>query len=105
MKFNHTAHKNLWDWLSKNPDKEKDDWSGWEFNGGSFSKVSAGCFACQYQDEMIELGPCEETCPLIWPTSPCEEFYDWDSERNHAERKRLAGIIRDLPVREGVETI
>lgn len=22
-KFNHTAHKELWDWLAKNPDKAK----------------------------------------------------------------------------------
>ena len=32
--FNHTAHKELWNWLSINTDQVKANWPGWSYNGG-----------------------------------------------------------------------
>lgn len=29
-KFNHTAHKELWDWLAKNPDSEEEELNVYE---------------------------------------------------------------------------
>lgn len=64
-KFNHTAHKELWDWLARNPDKEKDDWPGWIGNGGEYYYVVAECFACEYDLKLsdTEYDECRY-CPL-----------------------------------------
>lgn len=105
MEFNHTAHKELWDWLSKNPSKGKGSWPGWNCNGGSHNPICASCFACEYQEVNNISEECLYACPLIWPHDPCDEFYDWDEAEGKDERIALAEQIRDLPVREGVETI
>ena len=107
--FNHTAHKSLWDWLSMNPDKNKEDWPGWITNGGTIYRVLADCFACEYDED----GECKEVCPLEWPKMKKETFYDclgdlfgkYRTEDNPKRRSILAGKIRDLKVRKGVETI
>lgn len=108
-KFNHTAHKELWDWLAKNPDKEKDDWKGWDIHGGKYVLDGNCCFACLYDD--YTEGRCND-CPLVWAHLSCcsqenslykkWERFDEDEEETRAE---LARQIRDLPVREGVECI
>lgn len=106
-KFNHTAHKELWDWLVRNPDKQKSDWEGWNFNGGKYEGIAWGCFACKYDN----CNGCKY-CPLVWPNdmicSKASEFerslfQDWDNETDLKKRSELARQIRDLPVREGVE--
>ena len=53
-------HYELWDWLSKNPDKEKEDWFALDKNKGI--KVANDCFACQFDDEITG---CCRACPLI----------------------------------------
>lgn len=109
-KFNHTGHKELWDWLVQNPDKEKFEWTGWEKNGGKYQIPSWHCFACEYDEEYGEeegLYDCDG-CPLVWPDVKCAIGYDslyqkWDGETDLKKRSELACQIRDLPVREGVE--
>ena len=32
IKFDHTNHKKLWNWLAENPDKEKSDWPEWSIS-------------------------------------------------------------------------
>lgn len=54
-------HYELWDWLSKNPDKEKEDWFALDKNKGI--KVANDCFACQFANEIA--GCCCRACPLI----------------------------------------
>lgn len=54
-------HYELWDWLSKNPDKEKEDWFALDKNKGI--KVANDCFACQFDDEITDC--CCRACPLI----------------------------------------
>lgn len=97
-------HRELWDWLSKNPDKEKWDWSGWEDYSEIEVRSMQFCFACAYSK-----GGCDE-CLLEWPGIDCCDnegvdgegiFNIWDGSANNAERIRLAEQIRDLPVREG----
>lgn len=69
-KFNHTAHKELWDWLAKNPDRDTRDWPRWRKNGGEYQTPISHCFACEYdEEEGGEAGnifACE-SCPLEWP--------------------------------------
>lgn len=110
-KFNHTAHKELWDWLARNPDKEKKDWPGLGVNGGKYIGVLCYCFACEY-DSIFMPFDCSH-CPLVWPNNViCNDvlpdgslslYKKWDGETDLKKRSELARRIRDLPVREGVE--
>lgn len=113
-KFNHTAHKELWDWLVRNPDKEKFEWPEWIINGGSYTNPGWGCFACGYCKEIGNTYACCDDCPLIWPNDVlCDDitpygsslYQKWDDETDLKKRSELACRIRDLPVREGVECI
>ena len=108
--FFHTAHKALWNWLSKNPDHKtkKRHWPGWDFNGGNVKKTDSDCFACEYQDS---IDPIYDTlctsCPIVWPNNAkCGHvkgvFDAWEYSRNEETRSKRAAQIRDLPVREGV---
>ena len=62
--FDHTSHKALWNWLAENPDKEKEDWPG--FNELRYVPDNE-CFACQYVWDGGGYIRCHEYCPLIWP--------------------------------------
>ena len=120
MKFNHTAHKELWNWLAENPDEEKEDWPGWQVNGGKHGECENNCFACEYalsEGHNFEYAP----CALIWrdhderfedDTMRCHinceylnsEFGLWERcDVSEEERAALARQIANLPVREGVE--
>ena len=116
--FNHAAHIELWDWLSKNPDKEKIDWPGWDIHGGAFNykRTMNSCFACEtaqeiYRDRTDEDGNMCMFCPLIW--SDKQQFYccDYISElyglwmefKHYNDlRIKFAQQIRDLPLKENV---
>ena len=113
-KFNHTAHKALWDWLSKNPDQYKCDWEGWKHNGGKYDIVYGFCFACEYNFEYFDDNDTCDRCPLIWPNNvKCYEgdvynlslYEEWVFEPGLQFKSKLAAQIRDLPVRDGVECI
>ena len=107
IKFDHTNHKKLWNWLAENPDKNKDEWPEWEKNGGTVKRAVSLCFACDYvEDSMLT---CYE-CPLDWPfqkdtmkTCSHSLFGLWlPYNKDSAE---IALQIANLPVKEGVETI
>lgn len=116
-KFNHTAHKELWDWLVRNLDKEKYDWPGWKCNGGKYNAVKCDCFACDAaakeisKEEYIK-NKCRY-CPLIWDDGcSCNDAYsiydEWNKlveyeDIDYDRRAELARRIRDLPVKKGVE--
>lgn len=107
IKFNHTAHKELWDWLAKNPEKGKREWSGWIENRGGYY-AALHCFACDYAEDERTGDRCE-ACPLIWDNfdNICYLgiFGAWEDEKNLQKRTKWAEKIRDLPVKEGVERI
>ena len=108
--FNHTAHKELWNYLAENPTEYKVSWPGWEWNGGKYKKVNSYCFACEFT-----LGGTCCNCPLIWPGGYCTYEYNtsnyglyrkWVEENISLEKRTsLALKIANLPVRDGVETI
>ena len=120
MKFNHTAHKELWNWLADNPDKKKNEWPGWISNNGLYKCPENFCFACGYalSDDYME-EDCEfKTCPLIWHNNEnvhddgncwfnCEcnggEYGSWEDAETAELKSWYARQIANLPVREGVE--
>lgn len=103
-KFNHTAHKELWNYLAENPTEYKVSWPGWEWNGGKYKEVNSYCFACEFTE-----GDACYDCPLIWPSGYCTSYsglYNkWDMSHDDEERASLAFQIANLPVKEGIETI
>lgn len=98
-------HRELWDWLSKNPNEDKEDWPGWKDFDEDKVRANIHCFACAFTGN----NPCRE-CLLVWPGMDCcsgEERGDnrgiysiWGREANFDERTRFAEQIRDLPVRD-----
>lgn len=113
-KFNHTAHKELWGWLAKNPDKEKSDWHGWRKNGGQYPTGFRHCFACAYAAKCCIRGLLCSHCPFeldkraLRPNYDCLGglFSDWLYAREiKEERIKFAVMIRNFPVRDDVECI
>ena len=110
IKFDHTNHKKLWNWLAENPDKNKADWPEWEKNGGGVKRVQSNCFACEYVEERNAY--CDE-CPLDWPFPEgmlhvCSNslFGRWGLALHGSDLvSNLALQIANLSVKDGVETI
>lgn len=99
-------HKALWNWLAKNPDKEKHDWPGWKTILGLNAyplpswAIRNECFACgEASAEMLGSLGCEK-CPCDWEIkrltgfAPCEKkgslYQRWRKVRNKTTRSRLA---------------
>lgn len=101
IKFDHKHHRELWDWLSKNPDKGKEDWVGWKYNGGTVGEVKAGCFACEADSK--ESGDCE-SCPICEFDGQCLNglYHRWNNSTGE-QRSKYAAQIRDLPLRTDIE--
>ena len=108
VKFNHTAHKEMWIWLSENPNAPKVRWPGWSRNGGKYDDQLMDCFACDSCYFSCH------NCPLVWPEDLEEKrecwdegglFDNWNISRDCPTRVRLALQIANLPVKDGVETI
>lgn len=120
--FDLTNHRALWTWLSENPDKDKDNWPEWAFNGGEITRVQeADCFCCKYMNEKtLHSFPRNcNFCPLIWPENlagdkVCDDaeglWAEWDSlgyeigEVSLKLRSELAKEIANLPVKDGIKT-
>lgn len=111
MKFNHTWHKKLWGYLAE---------KGIAYKAEAVRKIGLSsmlhnCSACEYaRDKWLENGAkgqsfkrCEY-CPLegmedcAYSSAP---FYRWLDAESLKERKRCAAVIRDMPVKKGIETI
>ena len=93
-------HKNLWDWLTKNPEKEKCHWPGWD---DIDYPILDRCFACEAALRLAPVGyyKCHD-CPLIWPNGdlcnyPGGSLYNcWiDSKGDLEQRSRFAKKIAD----------
>ena len=121
IKFDHTNHKKLWNWLAENPDKNKEDWPEWAENGGNVSSYrSPFCLACESVNSVNNDERDCDLCPLIWPPNSygdrvCDGknglWLVWDgfgkseSEEDRIIRSKIALQIANLPVKDGVETI
>lgn len=106
-------HYELWDWLSKNPDKSKDDWFNSIYYVGTPKKtIKDRCFACEFGWEIGNIAGVKcRYCPLCKREVLClnglyEEYriaksdYDLVPENKTRLRTRvieLAKQIRDLP--------
>ena len=112
IKFDHTNHKKLWNWLAENPDKEMYDWP--EQNKRYENNEHLSNFACIYRNQVSAYRNCI-SCPLIWPENKnsTRNCYDANSglfnkyfySRDLKERSKYAFQIANLPVKDGVETI
>lgn len=104
-------HREMWDWLSENPDKEKVDCptiEKWLEDNEDYP--DSDCFCCEYN--LVQTYEYEEEgcahCPLKWPSKEtafqCERnsglYKRWAYSDDPLERAALAAQIRDLPVRE-----
>lgn len=103
-------HYELWDWLSKNPDKYKNDWFDLDKNRGI--RVRNNCFACQFDLEAKGNRTCTR-CPIGSGKAAIEEDclgglferytraeFDYRIGKTsdlRAEVIELAKQIRDLP--------
>lgn len=95
LKVNHIE---LWDWLSKNPNKEKVDWPGWD----KFREFYIpACFAC-VASEKSKIYYCpirwiEEEAGLCQNSCMDEQALYMKWEHDSSERCKTARKIRDLP--------
>jgi hypothetical protein len=103
-------HRELWNWLAKNPEKVKYEWPRWVHNKGDIPEMSNECFLCEYA---AYHGGCLYGCPV-----DCSEYgdprkddclgglfnkYCDEGSFGDAEvRSHYAECIRDLPERKGV---
>ena len=107
-------HRKMWHWLAENPDKNKQDWPGWEeHNGKDFDPImNQYCFLCGY----VSVAYGKESyhaCPLDWGISEfCEDgddqctYYEkYCDAIMHAHRAKYAEIIANLPEKDDVEEI
>lgn len=83
LRFDHTNHKRLWNWLANNPNCIKADWPEWNFNGGNTDDVDYLCFACHASPnpQKGKWSGCYWSCPLIWDGDDCcgRFYYLWRS--------------------------
>ena len=84
------AHRRLWDWLAKNPMEDKDDWPGWEDNGGTYETEYCYCFMCGITVKLRKLLSSDKVircrfCPLNWGGVSCEDtstpYWRYDSSK------------------------
>lgn len=105
VKFYHTLHKDMWNYLYENPNKNKKDWPRWKRNGGDIKIVIGNCFACKYDYKFN--GTCDH-CPFnidINKTCLNDLYIEWCHNNNLEKRKQLAKQIRDFPIKKGIKCI
>lgn len=119
LEFNHTGHRELYDWWCNNPEKGKYTWPGWVNNGGDYFSES-WCFACDYaadycrKNGLYLIHQCSDGCPLVvnaekevLERSCLAGLYSKlviaQKKKFYTEASRIMKIIRDLPVKEGVK--
>lgn len=107
--FNHTAHKELWNWLAENPGRGKVEWPEW---GKYPLRNNSYCFACETVASVMLIYPYNPCfyCPLTWDTKKCDikhylktglyrKWYECFASNNRRRQSVLATQIRDLPLR------
>jgi hypothetical protein len=95
-------HRELWGWLADNPDKGKTDWPGWKRRSEDPEIDEAYnhaicCFSCLCAGREEGLRACRK-CPCDWGADRCGgtgHYGCWFCSSDHAERRRLALLIRD----------
>ena len=95
-------HKEMWDWIAKTG-KSKWDYFH-EMKKENSYDIRGACYLCEYYEQRREKAEkyyCGRCCLLVWPGDNCmsnsSPFTDI-FEKSPEEIKRLAAIIRDLPI-------
>lgn len=100
-------HYELWDWLSKNPNKIKYDWfDSIYYVGTPKLDIKNSCFACELArqirrndfDNSIDKPICEY-CPICKRVGSCLNglYNEYSEATNNLRRMEFAKQIRDLP--------
>jgi hypothetical protein len=96
--------RELWEWLSENPDKEKAEWHRWNINFGDIIMCTNQCPLCDWVvDTYGSLKDCSKYCPIKWPNeenSCCKSgpFSEWSRATNHDEKIRYSKQVVKLPL-------
>ena len=98
-------HRQLWNWLAKNPDKGKGDWPEWEYNGGKIQSCNNDCFACEVTAVISGLEDCYK-CLFDWGKFPtcgtgCIKglYSSWLVAKTKKNKAKIALEIANLPER------
>lgn len=98
-------HRELWQWLADNPDKEKINWPRWEGNGDNVEIVMTRCFPCGYFKDCILCEPNivahgdNDVIDVGYKTyAGCLNglYLEWDNCAGPEQRTALALQIKDL---------
>lgn len=109
--FNHTLHRELWDWMIRNKCTDKSEWPGWYEHGIDIRYASQHflCFACMTADNYEYYrnngNPCRN-CPLDWGTEiKCHYTNEYETYFNE-EPGYIEAMewIRDRPIVEPNDT-
>jgi len=102
-------HFKLWDWLTKNPDKNTWDWPGWKDKDNKEYFPIPGNFLCLYYGYFRSISSyylvgCYD-CILArtYHRSCCADdsiHYKWKYEKNINKRIKYAKLIRDVVKKE-----
>lgn len=89
-KTNKELHREMWNWLAENPEKQKSDWFDKEDVDALYE-----CFACE------ECNSDCEKCPLDRGVIGCDRvnglYHIWITSKNMNTRSALAKVIAWLP--------
>lgn len=89
-KTNEKLHREMWNWLAKNPEKQKSDW----FDKEDVDALDE-CFACE------ECNSNCEKCPLDRGVIGCDRvnglYHIWITSKDMNTRSALAKVIAWLP--------
>jgi hypothetical protein len=89
----------LWLWLALNPEKRKENWPGWKFNGGYLEECSGDCPCCDYKVS-IKNSSCTTHCPIKWTDGHClssgSEYIEYIYAKTFKERTKWALKIAEL---------
>jgi len=92
----------LWLWLACNPARKfKEDWPGWEENGGYLEHCNCYCPCCHYVYNYVykrDFEQCQDLCPIKWSDIWCMtgEFGSYCTATTNKERTKWALKIAEL---------
>ena len=125
VNFLHGEHKKLWGILGKWEGNKENLYEQEEYStemkeetvvgmGYEVEEIDRSCFACWADHTFARINKifhmnCHTTCPLKWtdkngnPSDTCHDIYQAWIHASGEKKKRLARMIRDMPLKDEVE--
>lgn len=106
-KFSLSKHRDMWLWLSENPNRKKEDWIGWA--NSDFSDRVNHCFACGYTIRKCGEADCK-FCPLDFggissnSATPCFA-YQVACLASNMSKAEISARLGNMFVKEGILTV